>query len=82
MADDTTDISECTQMVIVIRYMHSNKIFERFWGFFTPHNQNADGLSACILEQLDLILEGNKEKLIAQTFDGASVMRGKKTEFK
>src|SRR5215469_14427780 len=78
MADDTTDASEHTQMVIVLRYMVSENIVERFWGFFTPENQTADGLSKCILNQLDIILDGNREKLIAQTFDCTSVMKGKK----
>lgn len=44
MADDTTDVSEHTQMVIVLRYMLNEEIVERFWGFFTPENQTADGL--------------------------------------
>ncbi|XP_042206323.1 zinc finger MYM-type protein 1-like [Homarus americanus] len=78
MADDTTDVSEHTQMVIVLRYVLNEEIFERFWGFFIPENQTADGISKCILEQLDIILQGNRQKLIAQTFDGANVMKGKK----
>lgn len=78
MADDTTDVSEHTQMVIVLRYLLGEEVVERFWGFFTPENQTADGLSKCILDQLNTVLEGNAEKLIAQTFDGASVMKGKK----
>ncbi|XP_064111309.1 uncharacterized protein LOC135218790 [Macrobrachium nipponense] len=78
MADDTTDVSEHTQMVIVLRYLVGEEVVERFWEFFTPENQTADGLSKCILDQLNTVLEGNAEKLIAQTFDGASVMKGKK----
>jgi len=78
MADDTTDVSEHTQMVIVLRYVLNGEIFERFWGFFIPENQTADGISKCILEQLDIILQGNGQKLVAQTFDGANVMKGKK----
>lgn len=31
-----------------------------------------------ILEQLDIIFQGNGQKLITQTFDGANVMKGKK----
>ena len=65
-------------MVIVLRYVLNGKIFERFWGFFTPENQTADGLSRCILEQLDVVLQGDRQKLVAQTFDGANVMKGKK----
>ena len=80
MADDTTDVSEHTQMVLVLRYVLNGEIFERFWGFFIPENQTADGISKRILEQLDIILQGNGQKLIAQTFDGANVMKGKKAE--
>ena len=78
MADDTTDVSEHTQTVIILRYVLNGEIFERFFGFFIPENQTADGISKCILEQLNRILQGNRQKLIAQTFDGANVMKGKK----
>ena len=77
MADDTTDVSEHTQMVIVLRYILNEEVFERFGGFFIPENQTAAGISKCILEQLDIILQGNRQKLIAQTFDCANVMKGK-----
>ena len=40
MADDTTDVSEHTQIVLVLRYVLNGEIFERFWGFFIPENQN------------------------------------------
>ncbi|CAL7937392.1 unnamed protein product [Xylocopa violacea] len=80
MVDDTTDVSEHTQMVLVLRYVLNEEIFERFWGFFIPENQTADGISKRILEQLHIIFQGNGQKLIAQTFDGANVMKGKKAE--
>lgn len=47
-----------------------------------PENQTADGLSKRILEQLNIILQENGQKLIVQTFDGANVMEGKWREFK
>ncbi|CAL1530205.1 unnamed protein product, partial [Lymnaea stagnalis] len=59
MADDTTDVSEHTQSVIVLRYVHNEEIFERFWGFFISENQTEDAISKSILEQLDIILQGN-----------------------
>ena len=40
MADDTTDLSEHTQMVLVLRYLLNGEIFERFWGFFIPGKSN------------------------------------------
>lgn len=79
MADDTTDVSEDTQMIVVLRYIVNEEIVERLWGVFTSENHTADGLSECILNQLDIILQGNRKKLIAQTLDGAIFMQeGKK----
>ena len=79
IADESTDISGQTQLVIVFRYINksSGEVVERFWGYFCPESVNAEGISKCILEQLEIVLQGNKVKLIAQTFDGAKVMEGK-----
>ena len=78
MADDTTDVSERIQEVVVFRYEHEGSVKERFWGFSNPTSQDAQGLSTFILEQLDSVLKGSNEKLIAQTYDGAAVMSGEK----
>ena len=78
IADESTDISGQTQLVIVFRYIKlSGEVVERFWGYFCPESVNSEGISTCILEQLKIVLEENQEKLIAQTFDGAKVMEGK-----
>ena len=76
MSDDTTDISTQCQMVLVFRYELNGQIFERFWVFFNPEGQDADLLSKCILQQLDLVLKNCSNKLFGQTSDGAAVMRG------
>lgn len=76
MSDDTTDISETTQTVIVFRYELDGIIHERFWGFFNPENVNAEGISSCILNEIDKVLKNDPSKLIAQTYDGAHVMKG------
>lgn len=76
MSDDTTDISETTQTVIVFRYELDGIIYERFWGFFNPENVNAQGISSCILNEIDKVLKNDPSKLIAQTYDGANVMKG------
>ena len=39
-----------------------------------------DYLSNCLIEQLQIILGPNTDKLIAQTFDGANVMKGNRGE--
>ena len=77
LADDTTDFSESVQTVIVFRYLVKDKIKERFLGFFLLENQKASGISGCILKELDLVLGNNENKLICQTYDGASVISGK-----
>lgn len=38
MCDETTDIYDKTQMVIVLRYVCEGRVVERFWGFFNPPN--------------------------------------------
>ena len=51
------------------------KNFERFWGFFLPEGHCANKISNTILNELDS-LGINTNKLIAQSYDGASVMSG------
>ena len=77
LADDTTDFSESVQTVIVFRYLVKDEVKERFWGFFKPENQKASGIADCILSELDSILGNDVNKLVCQTYDGASVMSGK-----
>ena len=78
MADETTDVAQCLQLVIVLRYVHNGDVKERFWGFFNPESANAESIASIILEQLRTVIGDNTTKLIAQTFDGANVMRGEK----
>lgn len=76
-ADGTTDVSCKTQLDIILRYEIEDQIFERFWGFSEVHDRTAVGLSTVIFEQLSKVrLDKEPNKLICQTYDGASVMRG------
>ena len=77
IADETTDVSVQNQLSVVLRYINEGRVVERFWGFFQPKRVNAEGIAEVILTELAKILQGNKNKLIAQTYDGASVMRGR-----
>lgn len=63
-------------MVIVYRYIVKDKVVERFWGFLKPKAHNSEELAECIKEQLDQHIGNATDKLIAQTYDGASVMSG------
>ena len=78
MLDDTNDISEHTQQVTVFSYEVEGTVHERFWEFFNSKAHNAKGLAEGILEQLSVVLNGDSDKLIAQTYDGAAIMHSEK----
>ncbi|KAJ1204026.1 hypothetical protein NDU88_007807 [Pleurodeles waltl] len=76
-ANDATDVSTKTQSVLVFRYIDGNsKVVERLYCFSYLKDSSADTISAAILNELNLTLpeRSGKEKLIAQRYDGASVM--------
>lgn len=75
MADETKDISKTEQFSVVVRYYFQGELKERFLGF-TPLTY-IDGKS--LFSHIKSILFKSKidiNKCIAQTYDGASVMRG------
>lgn len=76
-ADETTDVSNKCQMVLVFRYELGGHVYERFWGFINPTDRTAEGLSQSLLKQINPILSDTPHKLICQGFDGASVMSGR-----
>lgn len=76
IADETTDVSCEFQLVIILRYLKAGRPVERFWNFYTLTGHDADSISKCILEAIDPLLQQNPNKLIAQSYDGASVMSG------
>ncbi|KAL4142958.1 hypothetical protein QTP88_005346 [Uroleucon formosanum] len=77
-ADETTDVSCRSQMSIIFRYVVEQKIVERFIGFFdVSKNKTASGLADIILSEINKWKIGNK--IICQTYDGASVMSGEKS---
>lgn len=73
--DETTDISCKSQLSIILRYVKSGEVIERFLGFFDiSSGRTADDLFNFLLsncEKYDF-----RKKLVAQTYDGASVMAG------
>lgn len=74
--DDSTDITQTSQCSMIIRYVNSEGIIvERFLGF---HNVSADRSSEALFSLLDGVLSefGYENKLVAQCYDGASVMAG------
>ncbi|KAJ1179402.1 hypothetical protein NDU88_004636 [Pleurodeles waltl] len=78
-ADDTTDVASKTQSVLIFRYIESDsKVVERFYGFTHLRDSSAETVATAMFTELNLIFPDNpqKQKLIAQSYDGASVRSG------
>lgn len=76
IVDETTDISNIFQLVLILRYEVQGRPVERFWGFENPNGHNAEALSQTIFGLIDPLLEKSPNKLIAQSYDGAAIMSG------
>ncbi|GLV33389.1 hypothetical protein CBL_20135, partial [Carabus blaptoides fortunei] len=73
-ANETTDVSCRSQLVIILRYIKDSQPVERFLAFIDVHDRTATGLTHLLKEELksfSLI-----KILIAQAYDGAAVMNG------
>lgn len=77
-ADETTDISTQSQLVLVLCYIdNTNNVKELFFGVIPMQSTNAEAIATALKEQLAAIIpDEDKNKLICQAYDGASVMRG------
>ena len=76
MCDDTTDVFDKSQMVVVFMYEKDGKPVERFWGFFELTSLTAQSLAIILLEELLGLVGHDPDKLIAQTYDGATALNG------
>ena len=76
MTDETTDISEKSQVVITFRYFKNVKPVERFWGFFSPEDLTSETLAKLLQDELRPLIGHEPTKLICQTYDGAAVLSG------
>jgi hypothetical protein len=76
--DETTDVSNKSQLSTVLRYASPNgEVQERFLGFADcTINKSANSLATRVFEILEKF--ECKNKLVAQTYDGAAVMSGEK----
>ncbi|GBN64949.1 hypothetical protein AVEN_135904-1 [Araneus ventricosus] len=76
IADETTDVSSISQLVVVFRYILSNgQPVEKFWEFTNPPGHDAKSIPKCIQASLEKVLD-KPEKLISQSCDGTNVMSG------
>lgn len=75
-ADETTDVSTKAQLSIIVRYVNDKNTEERFMGFYdVSSDKSAEGISNKIFAVIEEYNMG--DKLICQTYDGASVMAGR-----
>lgn len=72
--DETTDISNQYQMVMILRYYYNGNIYERFWSFLKGAATTDICLTQCIEDELEKLIPTSPLKLIAQTYDSAIVM--------
>jgi len=77
MADETKDVRKIEQMSIVLRYFLAGTVYESFVGFVPANVLTANGLSGEVMSELKVMGLNYRNKLIAQGYDGASVMSGK-----
>lgn len=77
-ADETTDISTQTQLVLVLRYIDAKmNVQERFFEFIALQSATSETITTELKDRLLTVLpDEQKNKLICQAYDGASVMRG------
>ena len=82
MVEESVDVAGQTQLVLIFRYISdkSGLVVDRFWGYFNPHSVDAYGISSCIIKELKVVIRGNNNKLIFQTFGGFKVMYEKEKE--
>uniref|UniRef100_H3A095 DUF4371 domain-containing protein n=1 Tax=Latimeria chalumnae TaxID=7897 RepID=H3A095_LATCH len=75
--DNTTDVSTKHQSVLVYWYIDGNgKVVKRFYGFTHLKDSCAESIATALLDQLNIVFSEHcdKQKLIAQSYDGVSVM--------
>jgi hypothetical protein len=74
--DDTSDISNKCQLTVIIRYVNEKgSVCERFLGFFdVSKERDAKAITSVVMRAIDNY--GPTEKIICQTYDGASCMSG------
>ena len=73
--DESPDLSKKEQLSIVFRYVANHEVFERFVDFVDCSlERSAEQVAALAISAIERYKVGTK--LVAQTYDGASVMSG------
>jgi len=77
MADETTDISNMSQMAVSVRLVHEGTVCEYLVDLVdVSSDRTAETLTACICESLKFVGITKDSMIIGQSYDGASNMAG------
>jgi len=78
IADDTTDISNTSQMAVSVRLVHNGSVFEHLIDLVNVSaDRSANNLACVICESLESVGVTKNTSVIGQSYDGASNMMGK-----
>ena len=75
LADETTDVSNKEQLTLCVRYVHNNKLHEKFLQFVEIKSLTGEALALSIIGSLEA-LGLNLKSLCGQGYDGAAAMSG------
>ncbi|XP_066261533.1 zinc finger MYM-type protein 1-like [Euwallacea similis] len=74
--DESNDISCKCQLVMIVRYLFNGKPVEHFWNILHPETCDAEGVSRSVLQELEVLIGQNQEKLVSVSYDGPSIVSG------
>lgn len=77
IVDESKDVSKSEQVSFVLRYYLKGQVYESFLQFEAAKKLDAKSLTNKILSCLESFGLDYKENLVAQCYDGASVMSGR-----
>lgn len=71
--DETSDVTNWYQMVFIFRYVLEDTLYETFWCFKKLHDKTLLSIQRCIEEEVDPLVLETPQKLIAQSYNLASL---------
>ena len=77
MCDETKDVGKEEQLSICLRYVDCGVLHEDFYNFVKADGLDSRSVMAVLKEQLDGMGVDSESQLIAQCYDGASIMSGR-----
>ena len=77
LCDETKDVGKEEQLSICLRFVYCGVLYEDFYNFVKADGLDSRSIMAVLKKQLDGMGVDTASHLIAQCYDGASVMSGR-----